>query len=108
MSRANHRRQVPKGARRRSPVGKGTHVGQPDPVDHMQLQSVARRFARCDRHQAPLHCHVQNKLMYDSREVAKSTGQALQRLARHPYYLYRCPTGNHWHLTTNATGEAVA
>lgn len=108
MSRPTHRRQVPKGARRRSPVGKGTHVGQPDPVDHMRLQSVARRFARCDRQQRPIHCHLQGKLMYDSREIAKSTGQALQRLARQPYFLYRCPTGNHWHLTTNSTGEAVA
>lgn len=102
------RRQVPKGARTRGRQAKGTHVGTPDPLEHMQAQSIARRYARCDRQHRPLHCHTQQKLMYDTKEIAKSTGEALQRLRKVPYFVYECPHSRHWHLTTHGHGEAVA
>jgi hypothetical protein len=102
------RRQVPKGARRRSPVGKGTHVGQPDDFVAMQAQSIARRFARQDRVGHPLHCYAQGKLMYDSEEIAKSTGEALQRVRGQQYTPYPCRSGSHWHLTSMFQGEEQA
>ena len=102
------RRQVPKGARGRTATMTGSHVGQPDSVVHMQAQSIARRYARCDRQQRPLYCHTQQKLMYDSKEIAKSTGEALQRLRAIPYFVYPCPHSSHWHLTTHGHGEAVS
>jgi hypothetical protein len=107
MPRA-HRRQVPKGARKRSPRSPGSHIGNPDTVEAMQLQSIARRYARCDRQQRPIHCHTQGKLMYDSEEIAKSTGQALQRIKGETYYAYPCPNSTHFHLTTHGHGKAVA
>jgi len=107
MPRAN-RRQIPKGARLRSKRSPGSHIGKADSVEAMQLQSIARRFARCDRQQRPIHCQTQGKLMYDSEEIATSTGQALQRIKGEQYYVYNCPHSNHWHLTTHGHGKAVA
>jgi len=102
------RRQVPKGARRRGIQVKGSHVGRPDDLISMQAQSIARRYARTDRQSRPLHCQTQGKLMYDSKEIAKSTGEALQRLRAVPYFVYPCPHSVHWHLTTHGHGEPVA
>lgn len=107
MSRPN-RRQVPKGARMRSLRSAGSHIGQADSVEAMQLQSIARRYARCDRQHRPIHCHNQGKLIYDSKEIAKSTGQALQRVHGSPQYVYPCPASGHFHLTTHGPGESVA
>jgi hypothetical protein len=99
MSRPR-RRQVPKAARRRSLTGRGSHIGQPDDYVAMQAQSIARRYALKDRAQRPLHCYAQGKLMYDTEEIARSTGEALQRVRGQAYTTYPCRSGNHFHLTS--------
>lgn len=38
--------------------------------------------------------------MYDTKEIAESTGEALQRARGLTYLAYQCPRGTHWHLTT--------
>lgn len=81
---------------------RGTMFGQPEPHVNVQAASVARRFARCDRRSNPLHCYRTRKLMYDSREIARSTGQQLERITGQAYWLYPCPPGTtkHFHLST--------
>lgn len=102
----SRRRQVPKSARGRSLTGRGSHIGQPDNFVAMQAQAIARRYARKDRAQRPLHCYVQSKLMYDTEEIAKSTGEALGRVRGLVYTVYGCRRGDHFHLTTMDQEEA--
>jgi hypothetical protein len=88
-------------------------MGSPKPDHSAALMSVARRFARCDRQLRPIHCEFAKKLIYDSDEIARSTGQQLARLAGRPHFLYRCKShdprgGNHWHLTTQPHGPKGA
>lgn len=105
MSRS--RRQMPKIARGRSLFGPGSHIGQPDDYVSMQAQSIARRYARKDRCQRPLHCGRQGKLMYDTEEIARSTGKALARVRGIPYTTYPCPGSQHFHLTSEGNrGQA--
>lgn len=80
----------------------------PDPFQHQQAASTARRYAVCDRRSQPVHCEATRKLMYETPEIARSTGQALQRITGKTYYFYPCPRkGKHFHLTTLARGNAV-
>jgi hypothetical protein len=103
------RRQLPKRARSRNRLtGRGSHVGQPDDFVTMQAQSIARQYARKDRGGRPLHCHAQLKLMYDTQEVAQSTGEALERVRGMQYTTYECRHGQHFHLTTRFQAEEDA
>lgn len=88
-------------------------AGAAKPDHSAALMSVARRFARTDRHLRPIHCHFAKKLIYDTDEIAHSVGQALARLSGRPHFVYGCRASDlrqvcHWHLTTdplNPKGE---
>lgn len=93
----------PRRSYRRQPRNtRATLLGAPEPPTAARAASVARRFARCDRRSNPIYCHRTRKLIYDEREVAKSTGQQLERITGQAYWLYPCPPGTtkHYHLTT--------
>lgn len=86
-------------------------LGRAAPDHSAALMSVARRFARVDRQHRPVHCEFARKLIYDTDEIARSTGQQLARLAARPHYLYPCGVRDprlggrhHWHLTTQPNG----
>jgi hypothetical protein len=88
-------------------------LGAPKPDHSLQLMSTARRFARQDRCGRPIHCFFAKKLIYDTNEIARSTGQQLARIAAKPHFLYLCKShdtrgGNHWHLTTQQLGPTGA
>lgn len=74
----------------------------------LQLMSTARRYARADRRGNPIHCDHARKLMYETDEIARSTGQQLARLSGLDHFLYRCPAGSHWHLTTEPEHRGIA
>lgn len=88
--------------RRRGLNTRGTLLGQPEPSRNVQAASIARRYARCDRRSNPIHCQRNRRLIYDLREVAKSTGKQLERITGRAYWIYPCPSGTtkHYHLTT--------
>lgn len=87
---------------------RAAHFGKARDDDTLQLMSTARKFARADRRGNPIHCEFAGKLMYESQEIARSTGQALARLAGKAHFLYPCPRGSHWHLTTEAENRGTA
>lgn len=88
--------------RRRGPNTRASMLGQPEPPVSVRAASIARRYARCDRRYNPIYCDRNRKLMYDQREVAKSTGQQLECITGQAYWIYPCPPGTtkHYHLTT--------
>jgi hypothetical protein len=59
---------------------RGTLLGQPEPPVNVRAASIARRYARQDRRSNPIYCQRNRRLIYDQREVAKSTGQQLERI----------------------------
>lgn len=81
---------------------RGMLLGQPEPPVNVRAASIARRYARQDRRSNPIYCQRNRRLIYDQREVAKSTGQQLERITGRAYWIYPCPpsTTKHYHLTT--------
>jgi hypothetical protein len=79
-------------------------LGQPHSEFRLKVMSIARRYARSDRRGNPLYCNVFGKLMYDSKEIALSTGAAITRASGNIQYVHPCPRASHWHLTREKYG----